>query len=587
MKSVASTCLAILLATPIACSAWTPVPLPNPSFETWSGDTPEGWTRFDSIAPEGCATPNTIGPADDALAGTRSLECRGDASTCSWQAVLAPTFAVRPGQVYRLEGSMRTVAVDTIPRRYNNSQILLVALDAAGKRVAFARSPVMTGTHDWTRVQAQLAVPQGAATIQAGAFLSIPGTARFDDFALSVLEAPTIDPQATRNDRWHADLAYLGELVESIHPRPFAALSRDTFRARLAALDGAVETLDDEALYWQTRALTIALGDPHTALGRASGLGPQLPVSLRFFGDELRVVATLERDKALLGARITAIDGRPLEEVLDALRSQIAYTHENWFREQAPGWCKLPAALRAVGVAVAAGDSAVTYAGVTDDGRSVEATVVPAREGDTASVVYAGPAGDAKPLCYRDDRYYSFRYLPDRRTLYFKDDAAVDDPQRPLRTFAQALIDTLDARPIDRFIVDLRFNSGGSNLLVGLWRELGARVADGRIGRLFVITGRRTFSAAVYDADFLRQHAGAIVVGEATGMAPVHPGEVQTFQLPGNGLTFSCSTTIIQTSNDPAPALMPDVDVETSWSDFLAGRDAAMEAVWAYAAGGK
>lgn len=587
MKPIAATCLAILLATPIASSAWTPVPLPNPSFELWSGDTPDGWTRFDSIAPEGCATPNAIGPAADASAGARSLECSGDASTCSWQAVMTPTFEARPGQIYKLEGSMRTVAVDTASRRYANSQILLVALDSSGKRVGFARSPVMTGTHDWTQVQAQLDVPAGAATIQVGAFLSIPGTARFDDLSLSVLEAPTIDPQATRSDRWHADLAYLGELVEAIHPRPFATLSRDDFRARLAALDNAVDTLDDEALYWRTRALTIALGDPHTALGRADGLGPRLPVSLRFFGDELRVVGTLGRDKDLLGARITAIDGRPLGEVLAAFRSQIACTHNNWFREQAPGWCRLPAALRGVGVAIAAGDSAVTYTGVTDDDRNVEVTVVPARESDAASAAYAGPVGDAAPLCYRDDRSYSFRYLPDRRTLYFKYDAAADDPERPLRAFLQSMIDTLDARPIDRFVVDLRANSGGSNLILGFWRELGTRVADGRIGRVFVITGRRTFSAAVIDADFLRQHAGAVVVGEATGMAPVHPGDFHTFQLPGNGLSFFCSTKIIQASDDPAPALMPDVAVETSWSDFLAGRDAALEAVWAYAAGGK
>ncbi len=577
------TILVILLSNPIAGFAWTPVPLPNAGFETWTDDTPDGWERFDAIAPEACTASNTIRPADDAYAGSRSLEFMGDASTCSWQSVVSPKIEVRPGQVYRLEGSMRTVAVDTARRRFANSQILMVAFDSTGKRIAYGGSSRMRGTHDWTRVHAGLVVPEGAATLVVGAFLSIPGTARFDDFSLSVLEAPTIDPAASRTDRWRSDLAYLGELVEWVHPQPFATLSRDVFRARLEELADAVDVLDDESLYWRTRALTIALGDPHTSLGRAGGFGPRLPVSLEFFGHELRVVAALERYRDLLGAQITAIDGHPLDEVLTAIRSQIAFTHENWFREQAPGWCRLPRALRATGIGIAAGDSTLTYTGVAAEGGNVEVTVEPVRESDATSVVYAGPAKEDQPLCYHEDRYYWFRYLPDRRMLYFKEDSAVDDPQRPLRSFVQALVDTLDARPIDRLVVDLRFNAGGSNKLVGLWRELGKRVGEGRIGKVFVITGRRTFSAAVFDADFLRQHVGAVVVGEATGMAPVHPGQVQTFPLPGNDLTFSCSTKMIRASDDPSPALLPDIAVETSWRDFLMGRDPALEAVFEYA----
>ncbi len=60
---------------------------------------------------------------------------------------------------------------------------------------------------------------------------------------------------------------------------------------------------------------------------------------------------------------------------------------------------------------------------------------------------------------------------------------------------------------------DLRDNSGGANLLRGLFNELARRVGDGRIGRTFVITGRRTFSAAVYDADAMRRDTDAGCAG--------------------------------------------------------------------------
>ncbi len=129
---------------------------------------------------------------------------------------------------------------------------------------------------------------------------------------------------------------------------------------------------------------------------------------------------------------------------------------------------------------------------------------------------------------------------------------------------------------------DLRDNSGGANLLRGLFNELARRVGDGRIGRTFVITGRRTFSAAVYDADAMRRDTGAVVVGEATGMAPIHPGQIASFTLPGTGLKFDCSTKMIQASNDTSAALMPDVPVEVMWEDFLAGRDPVLDAVLKY-----
>jgi hypothetical protein len=65
-------------------------------------------------------------------------------------------------------------------------------------------------------------------------------------------------------------------------------------------------------------------------------------------------------------------------------------------------------------------------------------------------------------------------------------------------------------------------------------------------------------------------------------MAPVHPGEVASFTLPGTGLDFQCSTRMIRASTDTSAALMPDVPAEVGWQDFLAGRDPALEAVLAY-----
>src|SRR6185436_11458074 len=94
---------------------------------------------------------------------------------------------------------------------------------------------------------------------------------------------------------------------------------------------------------------------------------------------------------------------------------------------------------------------------------------------------------------------------------------------------------------------------------------------------LFVIVGRRTFSAALANAVDFRKETHAILVGEPIGERPNSYSENDEMTLPNSKLVVSYSTRYYQFLEQDAPAVMPDVRIDPSWADFKAGRDAVLD----------
>jgi hypothetical protein len=200
---------------------------------------------------------------------------------------------------------------------------------------------------------------------------------------------------------------------------------------------------------------------------------------------------------------------------------------------------------------------------------------------------------------------------PDARPLYLQ------DPERPFRlafpaeidgayvqlkatrgleidAFLTAALAELGARRPRNIVVDLRFNMGGDlNVTRAFMRAL-PRLADG--GRVYAITSGRTFSAAISSLGYLKEAAGdrLTIVGEPIGDRLEFWAEGDIIQLPGLGafmLYASERHNYMTGCPEPdchrairdhpihVPTLQPDIGTPLRFSDFLAGRDPAMEAI--------
>ena len=169
------------------------------------------------------------------------------------------------------------------------------------------------------------------------------------------------------------------------------------------------------------------------------------------------------------------------------------------------------------------------------------------------------------------------------RTLFVQFDSYQDAQDQPFEAFARDFFALADSRPVERFVLDLR-NNGGGNQAIGLplMDGIKARPAINARGRLFILVGRATYSSAVNDAVRYRRETQAVFLGEPTGGRPNHYGEVRHLTLPNSGLAVAYSTRFFRLQPEDTPSFVPDVHVETSTADYLAGRDPTFEALLAY-----
>ena len=140
------------------------------------------------------------------------------------------------------------------------------------------------------------------------------------------------------------------------------------------------------------------------------------------------------------------------------------------------------------------------------------------------------------------------------------------------------MFNTIEQKPRKKTIFDLRFNPGGAS---PPGKRMIKKLADidqvNQQGKLFVITGMRTYSAAIDNVVDFEKHTQAIFVGEETSGKPNAYGEIKYILLPSSGLRISYSTKYFNRREHETDSFYPDVNIETRFQDYNKGIDPVFE----------
>jgi hypothetical protein len=391
---------------------------------------------------------------------------------------------------------------------------------------------------------------------------------------------------------WRADLEFLRREMPKNHANLFHAMTPAEFDGALAAISSRLPTLARHQAIVELMRLDALVQDGH------SNLSPwrdtvvafhTLPIVFYRFGDGYFVRSATPQHASLLGARVTAIAGVPIDSAEALVTPLIGRDNAMAVRQYAPSLLRMPEVLHAVGLArdparaeltleqrgrkrtvtLAAAGLFPNYSGDADKSWNAQDGWVDARDG-TPSPLWLSRT--------RDTYWYAF--VPEVRALYVQLNE-IQQRSEPFEAFFARAFAAADSAGADRLVLDLRLNGGGNGYFnVPIVRAI-VRSRFDEAGKLFVVTNRRTFSAAQMLIDALERWSHPIFVGEPSASRGNAYGDSRRLRLPNAQVTVRVSTLYWQDwdPRDTRPWIAPDVAAPLTFEAYRAGRDPALEAI--------
>jgi len=395
--------------------------------------------------------------------------------------------------------------------------------------------------------------------------------------------APSTNEPADRVARWQEDIGVYAKELPMRHVNFSTLIRRQDFDAAVAELKDNVPQLSDAELVFGLMRITARLGVAHTAIafgsaGRPGGLH-FYPIDFQWFSDGLAVIAAPVEYREAIGCRVVRMGSKTPTDAEAAVAPYISHENAAFLHVESPRYFTIAELMRQTGIADSDGRMQLTLARTNGQEFTIELRLGGGKSGRRLQA--ADELSIPTPLSRKHPgTAYWYEYLPDQRALFIQYNRCADDKNAPFAAFTQSLLAFADAHPVDRIIMDLRFNAGGSSTIIRpLESGLRARPALTAPGKVYVLIAGRTFSSGVFAVMEFRRDLHATLVGEPTGNKPNHYGYQQWFLLPNSKLRvdYSIRHWILMPGADP-DAVMPDVAAPYSLQDFLAGRDPAFEA---------
>ena len=368
--------------------------------------------------------------------------------------------------------------------------------------------------------------------------------------------------------QWREDLQALATQLPKMHANAFYSLPKAKFDSEIRALNRKISTANADEIYIGMKIITKSIGDGHTGIGDPPDRRV-MPIQFARFGDAFRVVAVGPGLDAALGKRLVKIGTLPMARVWARVQ-EITAQNELIELRNADGLVYLSRGYALHGLDVIPDRNHAVYTLEDDQGRQSQVDVQGLLEGRSVPTTSVYSARLLRSRNAEDP----FWCQPIAGSLYCGWHSYED-----LQAKGKKLFEQIKALHPQKLIIDMRDNGGGDNS-VGYANIVQPIKADQSLnvrGRLFVLVGPQTFSAAMNNAVQFQDQTKAILVGETIGERPNSYQEPRQFHLPNSNLAIRASTRWYAFRPHGANRVSPDKEIVPAWSDVVAGRDPVLD----------
>ncbi len=390
---------------------------------------------------------------------------------------------------------------------------------------------------------------------------------------------------------WNSDIEFLKTELPKRHKDFYHLKNENDYFSGLEEISLQKDKLSDLEIAIKLQQLIAGFGDSHTKLKfwKFIDNSKALPLKLYWFSDGIYIVNTLNEHKEILGQKITQINGKTIEEAVDLLKTLITVDNNALVKSYIPELLTFPQILEYFNII---GDEVIELSLENNQKEVNQYKIEPILRAPVKKENIISTNPDSSVLSKRKKyTYFNDCYLSQSKTYYvqynecwgkeleikYRDkENSASIPS--FTNFEENILSTIENNQIDKFVFDMRYNSGGSSSQgTELIKKLSKIEEINQKGKLFVIIGRETFSSAIINTMDFQRETNAIFAGEETGGKPNHYGEVKDFTLPYSGLTVCYSTKYFIRSEENLNTITPNYTIEESFDDYINGIDPVMD----------
>lgn len=391
--------------------------------------------------------------------------------------------------------------------------------------------------------------------------------------------------------QWQEDLKFLQETVHKDYPFLFKKTTQEIFDTQIAKLHRNIPNLQEhEIIVGLARIVSLfKYGHTDISFSKAPFTFSQLPINLYHFNDGIYVQGTHKSHQSALGAKVIAIEKIPVKKALELIYPTVPSENSQFFKAYGINYLRIPEVLHAQNITSSLktsveftleknGKTFKHIFSVLPDNQRIPVSYSLTKQND---VWLDARNQDNTPNYLKDlDKIYYYEYFPEQKAVYVRHSQIQDDPSEAIPEFYERVFNFIDTNDVEKLIIDVRLNGGGNNYKnKPIITEIIESKKINNVGNLFVITGRRTFSACQNLVNEMSNYTNAIFVGEPTGENINFYGDNRTVELPNSKIPVFLSFAWWQDKPqwENADWLAPHLAVDMSFEDYKTNKDPVLQ----------
>ena len=366
------------------------------------------------------------------------------------------------------------------------------------------------------------------------------------------------------------ELEFIDTELRRLHPDLFFTKSQTAYENDLASFKSASAGLSDTEFRLEMAKFIAELGDQHTYIAMPIDIMNKFPIKVWWQQNKGIVIETSQAYRGMLGHELVSIDNTPLWELKDVGMRYLAHQNLAWKDALSPRFIHLADVLEHEGMIADANSASFLF----ENPEGQEFRIEIESQTQINDWVSVEELSSTTPLYKLSTDNYFYTYQDN--ILYIQYNSARPVSGYSLSDFIGDIQFALANNPVEKVVVDIRFNYGGYiNFFLPVINFL-AQSEFNQSDRLFVLTGRNSFSSAVGAIYAFQRLTEATFVGGPTGGKPNGFSHVIGYNLNGSLNTLYMSTDYLAVTEEDVDSFYPEHLAQFTQQDFITGRDPAI-----------